>query len=71
MEFKKNGEAGKEQIHLKLTLSHAEIAQMIGSTRDTVTRLFADLKKRCILQVTGSTLVIRDMSALKLIAANS
>ena len=40
----------------KLALTHEEIAQMIGTSRETVTRLFADLKKRQIVQAKGSTL---------------
>jgi CRP/FNR family transcriptional regulator, cyclic AMP receptor protein len=53
-------------------LTHEEIAQMIGTSRETVTRLFADLKKRRqIVQSKGSTLVIRNKAALKLIACNN
>jgi len=67
----KNGEAAKVEPHLKLALTHEEIAQMIGTSRETVTRLFADLKKRQIVQTKGSTLVIRNKTALKLIASNN
>jgi CRP/FNR family transcriptional regulator len=44
---------------------------MIGTSRETVTRLFADLKKRQIVQAKGSTLVIRNKMALKALATNS
>jgi CRP/FNR family transcriptional regulator len=67
----KNGEALKQEPRLKLALTHEEIAQMIGTSRETVTRLFADLKKKQIIQSKGSTLLIRNKSALKLIAANN
>jgi len=67
----KNGEAAKQEPRLKLALTHEEIAQMIGTSRETVTRLFADLKKRQIIQTKGSTLVIRNKSALKMIASNN
>jgi len=60
----------KGEIRLKLTLTHEEIAQMIGASRETVTRLFADFKRKQLLQVKGSTLVIRDKAALeKLVGA--
>ncbi len=65
----KNGEAQKQEPRLKLALTHEEIAQMIGTSRETVTRLFADFKKRQIVQTKGSTLLIRDKAALKQIAA--
>ncbi len=66
----KNGEATKQEPRLKLALTHEEIAQMIGTSRETVTRLFADLKKRQIVQAKGSTLLIRNKQALKTLAAN-
>jgi CRP/FNR family transcriptional regulator, cyclic AMP receptor protein len=55
----------KGEIRAKLTLTHEEIAQMIGASRETVTRLFADFKKRQLLQIKGSTLVIRDKGGLQ------
>jgi len=64
----KNGEAAKAEPRLKLRLTHEEIAQMIGTSRETVTRLFAELKKRQILQAKGSTLVIRNTGALRELA---
>ena len=41
-----------------------EIAQMIGSSRETVTRLLADSRRRQLLRVIGLTLVIKNKSAL-------
>ena len=67
----RNGETAKQEPRLKLALTHEEIAQMIGTSRETVTRLFGDLKKRQILQTKGSTLVIRNKAALKLLASNN
>ena len=67
----RNGESVKVEPRLKLALTHEEIAQMIGTSRETVTRLFADLKKRQIVQSKGSTLVIRNKAALKALATNS
>jgi CRP/FNR family transcriptional regulator, cyclic AMP receptor protein len=64
----KIGEAAKPEPRLKLRLTHEEIAQMIGASRETVTRLFADLKKHQILLSRGATLVIRDQAALRALA---
>jgi len=52
-------------VRIKLTLTHEEIAQMIGSSRETVTRLLADFRKKQLLQVMGSTLVIKNKAALE------
>jgi len=54
---------GSKQI--KLTLTHEEIAEMIGTTRETVSRLFSDFKKKQLLQLKGSNLVIRNKPALE------
>jgi CRP-like cAMP-binding protein len=37
---------------------------MIGTTRETVSRLFSDFKKKQLLQVKGSTVVVRNKGAL-------
>jgi CRP/FNR family cyclic AMP-dependent transcriptional regulator len=52
-------------LQIKMTLTHEEIAEMIGTTRETVSRLFSDFKKRQLIQAKGATLVISDRSALE------
>jgi CRP/FNR family transcriptional regulator, cyclic AMP receptor protein len=47
-------------IKFSLTLTHEEISQMIGASRETVTRLFAYFKKKNLLQIKGSCVIIRD-----------
>ena len=56
---------GKGEVRLALSLTHEEIAQMIGATRETVTRLFADFKKKQLLQVKGSALIIKNKAGLQ------
>jgi CRP/FNR family transcriptional regulator len=53
------------QAQIKLTLTHEEVAEMIGTTRETVSRLFSAFKKKQLLQVKGSTLVLPNRSALE------
>jgi len=57
-----NGD-GSSQV--KLTLTHEEIAEIIGTTRETVSRLFSEFKKKQLLQLKGSTLIIRNRPALE------
>ena len=64
----KNGDSSKSEARVKLRLTHEEIGQMIGTSRETVTRLLADLKRHQILITSGSTLVIHDRAALREIA---
>jgi len=70
LEWASNYPEEKGQVRIKLTLTHEEIAQMIGSSRETVTRLLADFRKKQILQVTGSTLIIRNKQGLESIVNN-
>ncbi len=65
MEWAANYPEEKGQVRIKLTLTHEEIAQMIGSSRETVTRLLADFRKKQLLQVMGSTLIIKNKAALE------
>jgi len=55
----------KGQVRFKLTLTHEEIAQMIGSSRETVTRLLADFRRKQLIQVTGSTFLIKNKQGLE------
>ena len=54
---------GSSQI--KLSLTQEEIAEIIGTTRETVSRLFADFKRRQLVQLQGATLVIHSRFALE------
>jgi len=42
---------------------------MIGSSRETVTRLLSDLKKKELIRLEDSTLVIQDRSGLEALDA--
>ncbi len=55
----------RNPTQVKLALTHEEIGQMIGSSRETVSRLLADFKKQHLITQTGSTLVIPDRVALE------
>jgi CRP/FNR family transcriptional regulator len=60
-----NSGGNGDPLQVKLTLTHEEIAEMIGTSRETVSRLFSDFKKRQLLQLKGATLVIRNRAALE------
>ncbi|MEO8379371.1 MAG: Crp/Fnr family transcriptional regulator [Acidobacteriota bacterium] len=60
-----HGEATPRGVRLKVLLTHEELAQMIGTTRETVTRLLGDFKRRDIIEVKGSTILILQKQALE------
>ncbi|MGC2112163.1 MAG: Crp/Fnr family transcriptional regulator [Candidatus Korobacteraceae bacterium] len=53
---------------IKVTLTHDEIAQIIGMSRETVTRTLSAFRKRHIAEIHGSTLLIQNMSAIQRLA---
>jgi CRP/FNR family transcriptional regulator len=55
----------KEAPQLQLTLTHEEIAEMIGTTRETVSRLFSHFKKKQLIQMNGATLIVRNKPAME------
>ena len=53
---------------LKLTLTHEEIGQHIGASRETVTRLFSEFKSERLIEVRGTTLLLNNRPALRAMA---
>lgn len=52
-------------IRIDVRLTHEELAQMICSSRETVTRLLNNLKQRRILDIENNSIVIRNKKALE------
>ena len=62
------GERTGEGIRVQILLTQEEIAQIIGASRETVTRLFSALKRDKIIRVKRDALWIRDSAALASLA---
>jgi CRP/FNR family transcriptional regulator, cyclic AMP receptor protein len=60
-----DGQMSGGVMRVKLALTHEELAQLIGSSRETVTRILGDFKKRGVIELHGATLVIRNQAALQ------
>ena len=63
--------AEKKEVRITLSLTHEEIAQMIGSSRETVTRLFGEFRQKQLLTVKGSSVWLRDLPALQQIVVHN
>jgi CRP/FNR family cyclic AMP-dependent transcriptional regulator len=59
----KGGDPAKPRI--VLTLTHEEIAEMIGTSRETVSRLMGDLKRKRFIELHGSALTLTNKKALQ------
>jgi CRP/FNR family cyclic AMP-dependent transcriptional regulator len=65
LELSAEGEQTKEGLRAKMGLTHEEIAQIIGTSRETVTRLLADFKRKKFATLKGSTLLIHNKPELE------
>jgi CRP/FNR family transcriptional regulator, cyclic AMP receptor protein len=61
--------AEPSEVRIRASLTHEEMAQMIGSSRETVTRLLGDLRRKEFIRLEGATMVIQDRTALEDLAA--
>ena len=66
LEWSSDGETTKEgSIRIKVSLTHEEMAQLIGTSRETVTRVLGEFRQRKLAQLQGSTLLILNKPALE------
>ena len=65
------GERTSEGVRVQIVLTQEEIAQIIGASRETVTRLFSVLKRDQIIRVKRDVMWIRDRDALAALAQAS
>ena len=63
----RDGESTRE-TRIQAPVTHEEMALRIGASRETVTRLLSELKKKDLIKLEGSTLVIKNRTALEAMA---
>jgi CRP/FNR family transcriptional regulator len=54
-----------DQTRYRMAMSHAQIAEFIGTSRESVTRTLADFKRRGLVELKGSMITIPSMTALR------
>jgi CRP/FNR family transcriptional regulator len=57
-----------QDVRVHAPVTHEEMAQRIGASRETVTRLLSELRKKDLIKLEGSTLIIRNRPALEALA---
>jgi CRP/FNR family transcriptional regulator, cyclic AMP receptor protein len=65
LEWATDGETTKEGIRIKVSLTHEEIAQLIGTSRATVTRVLSEFRQKKLAQLRASTLLILNKSGME------
>lgn len=56
-------------VRVNLALTHEEIGQLIGTSRETVTRTLSEFKRKQMIELSGSTLVLRNKLAMESLVA--
>jgi CRP/FNR family cyclic AMP-dependent transcriptional regulator len=70
LEWSADPKGPNQGAQIKLPLTHEEIAEFIGTTRETVTRTLSEFKNRRLLSVQGSTLSISNRPGLEAIGGS-
>ena len=70
MEYSASGRMTDGVVRVKLALTHEEIAQRIGCSRETVSRTLSDFKRKRLLELSGATLLVHDPAGLQTLAAS-
>ena len=65
VEWSESGEKRRGGIQTRLTLTHEEIGQLIGTSRETITRILGDFRDRHWIVIRGSVLQLQDKAALE------
>lgn len=62
------GKETSEGTQIKVPLTHEQIAECIGSTRETITRTLSEFKSRHLVMPKGATMIIPNRAALQAIS---
>lgn len=58
------GDSPGKTLHFELLLTHEEIGELIGSSRETVSRLLSDFRRKGLVQIHGISITIPDRAKL-------
>ena len=65
LEWSKGATPDNGVIRMKMTFSHEELAEMIGTSRETVTRTLKDFRELNLIEIKGSDLYVKDTQELE------
>jgi CRP/FNR family cyclic AMP-dependent transcriptional regulator len=65
LDWSSDGKQTKSGMQIKVPLTHEEIAEFVGTTRETVTRTLSEFKTKELVVLQGSTLTISNRAALE------
>jgi CRP/FNR family transcriptional regulator len=65
LQWSSDGKETAEGIQTKISLTHEQIAECVGSTRETVTRTLSEFKSKHLVMFKGATMMIPNRAALE------
>jgi CRP/FNR family transcriptional regulator, cyclic AMP receptor protein len=69
LESAADAQASNGRVTVRLVLTHEEISQLVGTSRETITRPLSELRQKDIVELKGSTLTVHNKPALEQLAA--
>ena len=69
LESSAEGQVANGVVRAKLALTHEDLAQLIDSSRESITRTLSEFRKMEVVELKGSTLVVRNKAALERLGA--
>ena len=65
LETAADGEVSNGTVRVRLAMTHKEIRKLVGTSRETITRLLSEFRRNETAELKGSTLIIHNQPALK------
>jgi CRP/FNR family transcriptional regulator, global nitrogen regulator len=65
--FGERGEDGRS-VTIDLRLTHQDLAAMVASTRESVTKVLNDMRNRSVVEIEGGRITLKDYAALERIS---
>jgi CRP/FNR family cyclic AMP-dependent transcriptional regulator len=60
-----SGREGEKGMRVQVLMTHHDISQLIGTSRETVTRLLKEFREKGIISIKGSTMTVHNHTALE------
>ena len=65
LETSADGDTTRGAARVRLAMTHEEISQLVGTSRETITRLLSEFRRKQMAELKGSTLIIHNRPKLQ------
>jgi CRP/FNR family cyclic AMP-dependent transcriptional regulator len=69
LDWGRASDCGRSEMRFTMALTHEELANLVGSSRETITRMLGRFKREKLIQIRGSSVLIVAPEKLQLLAA--